>query len=739
MGRKTVKKIAVLPGDGIGVDVTQEAVKIFSALTIPIELHYGDIGWACWQQHGNPVPEKTWQLIEACDVTLLGAITSMPKKEAQDALPHHLQGKHIEYLSPIIQLRQNLDLYANVRPCFNIKGDASPFNFCVIRENTEGLYAGFDYHPVPTELQPLIQAKPRWKNKNVEDISASLRLQTKEGLLRLYHFAFDYAEKHHFKRVTLADKPNVLRESAAFARECFETVANKYPHISADILNVDAVSLWLVRRPEEFGVIVAENMFGDILSDLGAGVMGGLGFAPSANIGQKGAYFEPVHGSAPRVDRQKANPSAMFLTIAMLLDYLGHTNAGVQIRKAVSQVVKAAKHVTYDLGGTATTAEMADAIIEAAINPKIEKSIAFLATGSELLNGQVLESNSQTNSKLLSEAGAEVKTKMIASDNKEEIKRALLYLLMDHDCVITMGGLGPTSDDNTRFAISEALRLPLALDQASLEHIKQRLMKFGLTLSDNNRKQALFPRASTVIKNDLGTANACHIKWQEKDIFMMPGPPKENVPLFEYHVMPYLAKAQYFKPKLKKSYLTLGLSEGNISQAIDTLCQNTPIECAYRWHYPYLEIKLVTDNNFQETLLAEIENLLRDHVVSYQGLTALEELATQLEHFTGTIQIEAAPEIKSLLSCFNNNKIFIAKEKRIINGLVFKLEVVWPQKHELVQVIELNVIGTKNDKPIYHHQIKTPKRESDVELYIQSYFAWQLTRFIHALKVQAHE
>lgn len=370
-----LKKIAVLAGDGIGVDVTQEAVKIFSALGLPIELQFGDIGWEFWKSEGNPVPQRTWDLIERSDLTLLGAITSMPKREAQKALAAHLKDQAHEYVSPIIQLRQGLDLYANLRPCFNVKGEAKEFNFAIIRENTEGLYAGFDYHPVPEELHPLLNANQKWRQQDLSKVSASLRVQSEAGLLRLYRFAFAHAHANQLPRVTLADKPNVLRQSSAFARECFEYVAQDYPHIKADILNVDAVALWLVRRPEEFGVIVAENMFGDILSDLGAGIMGGLGFAPSANIGEKAAYFEPVHGSAPRIAAAKANPAAMFLTCAMLLRHLGYQNEAICIQQAITQVVKRGKHLTYDLGGKATTAEMASAIIEATLKPQQQETV----------------------------------------------------------------------------------------------------------------------------------------------------------------------------------------------------------------------------------------------------------------------------------------------------------------------------------------------------------------------------
>jgi isocitrate/isopropylmalate dehydrogenase len=179
----------------------------------------------------------------------------------------------------------------------------------------------------------------------------------------LFHFSFEYARQNHYTKVTFADKPNVLRKSSIFAREIFEEIAACYPEIKAEIHNVDAVALWLVRRPEEFGVIVAENMFGDILSDLAGGVMGGLGFAPSANIGMKNSYFEPVHGSAPRVKLNTANPSAMFLTIGLMLDHLGYSVEAKKIHMALVKTIQQGKYLTYDLDGLASTQDMAQAII----------------------------------------------------------------------------------------------------------------------------------------------------------------------------------------------------------------------------------------------------------------------------------------------------------------------------------------------------------------------------------------
>lgn len=357
-------KIAVLPGDGIGIEVTQAALPLFAALNIPVSLTSGDIGWSCWQNEGTPIPARTWQLIDEADTVLLGAITSKPQREAQNELAPQWQNAALSYVSPIILLRQTLDLFANVRPCCSIKKECNEFDFCVIRENTEGLYAGFDYHPAPDPVLHLLAKHPNWQTVPADELSCALRIQSTAGLTRLFQFAFHYAESHRMKRVTFADKPNVLRQSGHFARAIFESVAQQYPHIHADILNVDAVALWLIRRPEEFGVLVAENMFGDILSDVGAAVMGGLGFAPSANIGQNKCYFEPVHGSGPRIQNSCANPSAMFLTIGLLLNHFGYEQHAALIKHAVSTIVNEGRFVTYDLGGRSSTVDMANAIID---------------------------------------------------------------------------------------------------------------------------------------------------------------------------------------------------------------------------------------------------------------------------------------------------------------------------------------------------------------------------------------
>ncbi|WP_199154431.1 isocitrate/isopropylmalate dehydrogenase family protein [Chromobacterium sp. ASV23] len=379
-------RICVMPGDGIGIEVMEAALPVLDALGLPCELVFADIGWECWRREGNTVPQETWDRIASCDAALLGAITSKPPREAEAALPLSLRGTGHAFVSPVIQLRQRLGLYANIRPVTDVLGEGR-YRFTVIRENTEGLYAGLDFARIPAEFEPVLSGREAsgapWRRAGPDDATMSVRLQTRHGLSRLFRFAFEYARSQGFDRVTLADKPNVLRHSGAFAREILESVAADYPDISHHIDNVDAVALWMVRRPERFGVIVAENMFGDILSDLGAGVMGGLGLAPSANIGDAGAYFEPVHGSAPAyAGLNKANPSAMFLTIAMLLEHLGYRREAAAIQSAVAETARSACR-TYDLGGNASTREMAAAIIARSADKAAGRLVSGFALNEE--------------------------------------------------------------------------------------------------------------------------------------------------------------------------------------------------------------------------------------------------------------------------------------------------------------------------------------------------------------------
>ncbi|MEE1824747.1 isocitrate/isopropylmalate family dehydrogenase [Streptomyces sp. BE20] len=355
------RSIAVLPGDGIGPEVVEAALAAVERLGLPLDLRFGDIGWECWRQEGDPVPARTWKLLEETDTCLLGAITSKPLRETEAELVPELRGTGLGYVSPVVQLRQRLGLYANIRPVTDL--DHGRFDFTVIRENTEGLYAGLDLHGLDGALWDAVRHHPNAAASGPEHTSVTLRLQTRFGIDRLLRFGLEHARARGKRLLTLVDKPMVLRNSSNHLRERLELIAGEYPGIETEILNVDAVALWMVRRPERFGVLVAENMFGDILSDLGAGVMGGLGLAPSGNIGDQGSYFEPVHGSAPAMaGRGRANPMAMLLTVAQMLDHLGLTVPGEELRAAVRGVARARTTVTYDLGGTAGTREVAEAV-----------------------------------------------------------------------------------------------------------------------------------------------------------------------------------------------------------------------------------------------------------------------------------------------------------------------------------------------------------------------------------------
>lgn len=724
--RKKIK-LTVLPGDGIGQSVTLSAIPIFEILNVPVDIKFGDIGWEFWKKEGTPIPDRTWELINSSDATLLGAITSKPETEAMKDLAPNMMKLGVTYLSPIIQLRQKLDLFANIRPCFNIKGGFKKFNFCIIRENTEGLYSGFDFHPIPKDIKLLINKQLRWRSFDEEEISCSLRLQSRQGLLRLFNFAFSYAEKENISQVTYADKPNVLRKSSEFSRKIFEEVAQNYPHIDTDILNVDAVALWLVRRPEKFGVIVAENMFGDILSDLGAGVMGGLGFAPSANIGNKGCYFEPVHGSAPQINVNSANPCAMFLTISLLLKHFNYLKEAQCIQRSIRQVLKEGKYLTYDLNGNASTKDFAKAIIDNCVYKKVIQKVSFLATGDEIINGDILETNNHYFAKEISKLGGTISQHSQVSDKKYQIKSALKNLLNESDAVIITGGLGPTSDDNTRFAVSEVIKKNLYFDEIAWNHIVNRLTKFNLDIHESNRQQALFPEKSKIYPNINGTAFGCYIYWNKKHIFMLPGPPKECFPIFNKYVIKKLKKLNFFLKKEIHRWLTIGLIEGEIASKIDFLTRNTGYDTSFRWAYPYLEIKVTSINNQKDRkIINQINETLISHTVSKNGEYADKILKDVLLGLAENIFIVGNQLIQNYIIDLNHPYLFVLNQdenKKNINKFFLKTIV---SEFE----VKLEVSGYAKQTIRYNHQVSTPNRGVEIDLYIKEYFAWQFAVFI---------
>lgn len=363
-------KIAVLPGDGVGKDVVEAAMIVLDKIKLDAEYIEGDIGWEFWCREGDPLPQRTIELMKNTDACLFGAITSKPKKDAAKELAPELQGRGLSYFSPIVRLRQEFDLFTNLRPCKAYPGN--PLNYrddidlVMFRENTEGMYAGVEFHPLPEQVRQALLLHPKMKKfENVAggDIALSTRIMTRSACARILRAAFEYARLHGRKNVTIVEKPNVLRETGGFMLEIARGMAEEYPDIELWEANVDAMAMWLVKNPQDYGVLVAENLFGDIISDLAAQLVGGLGFACSGNIGEKYAVFEPTHGSAPKYDGMyKVNPTATLLAVKMMLDWLGEADAAQALENAIAAVIKEGAVRTYDLGGTATTLDVGRAV-----------------------------------------------------------------------------------------------------------------------------------------------------------------------------------------------------------------------------------------------------------------------------------------------------------------------------------------------------------------------------------------
>jgi len=364
-------RIAWLPGDGIGNDVLDATRIVLEALEVPAEYVPGDIGWEFWKSEGNALPDRTIELLGKTDVALFGAITSKPKEDAARELSPALRGKGLSYVSPIVRLRQIFDLHTNLRPCKAYKGNPlnlrDDIDIVVFRENTEGLYSGVEFHPVPEEVRDVLakhsKAMGRFAKVPLDEMAISLRLMTREGCSRIVRQAFEYAKRKGRKRVTLVEKPNVLRETGGLMLREARRIAADYPGIAFEEANVDAMCMWAVKNPQQYDILVAENLFGDIVSDLCAQLVGGLGFAAAGNIGEKYAVFEPTHGSAPKyAGLYKVNPIAAVLAAKLMLEWLGEGDLAARLEGAVAEVIAEGKVRTYDMGGTAGTLEMAGAI-----------------------------------------------------------------------------------------------------------------------------------------------------------------------------------------------------------------------------------------------------------------------------------------------------------------------------------------------------------------------------------------
>lgn len=335
-------KITLIEGDGIGPSIIEAAVKIIEATNVEIKWDRQSAGEGVMKKMGTPLPGTVLNSIKKNKIALKGPLTTPVGKG---------------FRSVNVQIRQKLELFANVRPAISfqgVPGAYSDVDLVVIRENTEGLYCGVDY----------------WVDED-ETAGISYNIITRKCSERIVRFAFQYAKAKGRKKVTAVHKANILKCSSGLFLKVASEVAKEYPNVKFEDRIVDNMAMQLVKRPQEYDVIVTTNLFGDILSDLCAGLIGGLGLAPSGNIGEKIAVFEPVHGSAPKYQgKNKANPCATILSGALMLDYLGEKKASKKIYQAVANVIKKSKNVTYDLkedrndSSAVGTKEMADAIIK---------------------------------------------------------------------------------------------------------------------------------------------------------------------------------------------------------------------------------------------------------------------------------------------------------------------------------------------------------------------------------------
>lgn len=328
-----MRRVTLIPGDGVGPEIVEACRRIIEAAGVPIEWDVQEAGAAVMERYGTPLPTHVLDSIRANKVALKGPITT-PVGSG--------------FRSINVALRQELDLYANLRPARSLEGVRAPYkniDLVVVRENTEDLYAG---------IERMVD----------EDTAESVKLITRRASERICRFAFEYARREGRRKVTAVHKANILKFSDGLFLETARAVARDYPDIEFEDRIVDNMAMQLVQKPHIYDVLVLPNLYGDIISDLCAGLVGGLGVAPSANIGDEIQVFEPVHGSAPKyTGMNKVNPTAQILAGVLMLHHIGEEEAAERIFHAVADVIREGKTVTYDLGGEAGTSQMADAVI----------------------------------------------------------------------------------------------------------------------------------------------------------------------------------------------------------------------------------------------------------------------------------------------------------------------------------------------------------------------------------------
>lgn len=366
-------RIAWLPGDGVGPEVLEAARIVLTQLRLDAEYVHGDIGWEYWCTEGDALPERTISLLHNVDAALFGAITSKPARAAESELSDKLKGTGLLYRSPIVRMRQLFDLYICMRPCLAYA--RNPINYdedidiVVFRENTEDLYCGVEFSPVPSgvskRLNEMSPSFAVYSGLTADEYAISCKINTRKGSERIVRAAFEYARSHGRKKITVVHKANVVRASDGLFLETARQVGKEYSDITLEDANIDAMTMWLLKNPHNYDVLVAPNLYGDIVSDLCAQMVGGLGFACSGNIGDELAVFEPTHGSAPKyMGQYRVNPIATILAARMMLSWLGEQEKAEKLDATVAEVIREGRVRTYDMGGTNKTLEMAEAIAE---------------------------------------------------------------------------------------------------------------------------------------------------------------------------------------------------------------------------------------------------------------------------------------------------------------------------------------------------------------------------------------
>ncbi|MCA8922729.1 MAG: isocitrate/isopropylmalate dehydrogenase family protein [Planctomycetes bacterium] len=328
-------RVTLIPGDGIGPEITDAALRVIEATGVAFEWRRLDVGEVSLAKGGELLPQEVFDSIRETKVALKGPVATPVGKG---------------HRSVNVTIRKTLDLYACLRPIKSLPGVKTRFenvNFVIVRENTEGLYSGIEHMVTDT-------------------VAESLKIITEKGSTRIARFAFEYAKKNGIKRVTAVHKANIMKVSDGLFLRCAQAVRADYPEIDYDEMIVDNCAMQLVRWPEQFGVLVMNNLYGDILSDLGAGLIGGLGVSPGANLNAELALFEPIHGTAPDIaGKGWANPTALLMSAALMLEHLDERAAAAKLRRGLEATLGAGEHVTRDLGGKASTTEFADAVIAA--------------------------------------------------------------------------------------------------------------------------------------------------------------------------------------------------------------------------------------------------------------------------------------------------------------------------------------------------------------------------------------